>query len=95
MKVIITEEAEKSLDEIIAYLEKHWGKSIVIKFKQNIRKTINRIKKYPNSFPKSRFIEIRRALISKKVMLFYKVEDNNLVIFLFWDARQDPEALKK
>ena len=35
MKVIITEEAEQSLDEIIEYLRIHWNQNVIDKFISN------------------------------------------------------------
>lgn len=74
MQVIITEEAEQSLDEIIDYLRQNWSQLVIDKFIENIKLTINRIQKFPNSFPVSNFVNAQRALVSKQVVMFFKVE---------------------
>jgi plasmid stabilization system protein ParE len=94
MQVIITEEAEQSLDEIIDYLRQNWSQLVIDKFIENIKLTINRIQKFPNSFPVSNFVNAQRALVSKQVVMFFKVEENRIIVLLFWDARQNPEKLK-
>lgn len=93
MKVIITEEAEQSLDEIIEYLPENWNQTVIDKFTSNIQLTIQRIQKFPKSFPISPFIEAQRTLVSKQVIMFFRVENDILTILLFWDARQNPEKL--
>lgn len=94
MQVIITEEAEQSLDEIIDYLRQNWSQLVIDKFIENIKLIINRIQKFPNSFPVSNFVNAQRALVSKQVIMFFKIEENRLIVLLFWDARQNPEKLK-
>ncbi|QQR97602.1 MAG: type II toxin-antitoxin system RelE/ParE family toxin [Sphingobacteriales bacterium] len=93
MKVIITEEAEQSLDEIIEYLRIHWNQNVIDKFISNIQLTIQRIQKFPKSFPVSPFIDAQRALVSKQIIMLFKIEGNVLIIYLFWDARQNPQKL--
>lgn len=94
MRVIITEEAEVSLDEIIEYLRENWNQTVIDKFLSNIQVTIQRIQKFPRSFPVSAFVDVQRALVSKQIVMLFKIENETLTILLFWDARQNPENLK-
>lgn len=94
MQVIITDEAEESLDEIIEYLRENWNETVVKNFISNIKSTIKRIQKIPNGFPKSQFVDAQRALVSKQIVLLFRIENNTIIVLLFWDGRQNPDYLK-
>lgn len=93
MKVIITDEAEQSLDEIILYLRENWNQVVIDKFLSTIQVTIRRIQRFPKSFPYSDFVDAQRALVSKQIVMLFKVENDTIIILLFWDARQNPKNL--
>jgi|JI10StandDraft_1071094.scaffolds.fasta_scaffold2587186_2 plasmid stabilization system protein ParE len=93
MQVIITEEAEQSLDEIINYLQGNWNETVIGNFISNIRVTSSRIQKFPNSFPSSKFVDAQRALVSKQIVMLFRIENNTLIVLLFWDARQNPDKI--
>ena len=93
MQVVITEEAEQSLDEIIDYLQKSWNQTVVNNFIDDINTTISRIQHFPNSFPPSAYVNAKRALISKQVVMLFRIENNTLIVLLFWDARQNPDKI--
>lgn len=94
MHVIITDEAEESLDEIILYLRENWNQKVIDKFLSDIQLTIQRIQKFPKSFPSSIFVDAQRALVAEQIVMLFKIENNTILILLFWDARQNPGNLK-
>lgn len=96
MKIIISETAKASLDEIIDFLETNWItrelavlEADIKKFRQTI---VDDIVRHPSL---ERFPNIKYMLIGKKqVKLIYEVKTDEIVIKLFWHCKQDPVKLK-
>ena len=95
-KLIWSDEALLNLKGIIEYLEKSWTTREIKKFARLLDKNLNLIKENPQAFPKSDHSEyFRRAVISKQVSVFYRIENQVVHIISVFDNRQDPRRLKK
>lgn len=96
MKIIISETARISLDEIIDFLRAKWtAKEISVlendikKFRQTI---IDGIVKHPSL---EKFPNVKYMLIGKKqIKLIYEIKPDEILIKLFWHCKQDPKKLK-
>jgi len=96
IEVVWTAKAKISFFLVLDYLNENWTKKEVIQFNQRVQITINAIKKNPKIFPCSiKNKEIRRAIIDKNNLLFYKTDPSLQKIYLltFFDSRQDPKKL--
>jgi len=91
-----SKEAEDTFDEIIKYLEDNWTEKEIRNFVGSANKVIEQIEKNPYQFKASRFQEIRKALITKHISLFYFVNETDkvIVLYAFWDNRQNPQKLR-
>ncbi|GAA5085562.1 hypothetical protein GCM10023210_06530 [Chryseobacterium ginsengisoli] len=96
MKIIISETARISLDEIIDFLRAKWTvKEIAVlendikKFRQTI---IDGIIKHPSieKFPSVKYVFVGK----RQIKLIYEIKTNEIFIKLFWHCKQDPKKLK-
>ena len=93
LEVRFTEEAEKNLQDIVAYLEEVWNEKVVDEFINEIDEQIDRIAEMPYLFPKTKKREkVRKCLINKRVALFYKITENVIFLLSFRSTRQNPES---
>lgn len=90
-EVIWTKEADTTLGEIILHLEKEWYEKKILNFLERIEKLIELIKEYPFLFPVSKTKGLRKAIINKQSSLFYKVENDKIIII---SVRSNAKGLK-
>ena len=90
LEVRWTEEAEFTFDQIVAFIESHWGASSSHKFINRTRKLLTSISKHPYLFPESGIENVRKAVITKQTSVFYEVYPDKIILVFFWDNRQDP-----
>ena len=96
MDVIWTAKARITFFKILDYLDENWTKKEIIQFDERTQIVIGAIIKNPGIFPCSdKNKEIRKALIDKTNLLFYKIDIFSQKIYLltFFDSRQDPQKL--
>ena len=91
-EVVWTEIAESDLELLIKYLRENWSAKVLLYFKLQLEKEINRIVLNPKQFPflnKKR--NYRKCVISKHNTLIYKEFEDNIVLLRIFDTRQNPE----
>jgi hypothetical protein len=96
MEVIWSAKAKITFYMVLDYLKENWTKKEIVQFNQRTQIAINAIKKNPKIFPGSiKNKEIRKAIIDKNNLLFYKIDASHQKIHLltFFDCRQDPQKL--
>lgn len=92
-KIIWTESAKFTFEEILEFLKFKWGQKQIDDFYFLTEKTINRIQENPFQFPiYTDSNTIYRALIHPNVSLFFRVDQLNEEIYLmfFFDNRKRP-----
>lgn len=90
-KVIWSNEAIKSFDNVLNYLNENWTEKEVDDFILQTDAAIELISKFPLMFRRFNKRNIRAALITKHNLLIYKVYKSHINILNFWDTRQDPK----
>lgn len=89
-KVIWSKTAKSIFDDIYDYLDYEFSENTAEKFANNVNERLNTISNYPES---GRLINterrVRMAKIDKYRVLYYKIKDAIVVLYLF-DTRQDP-----
>lgn len=99
MAVIIkwSDEATKTFDNNIGYLEKEWTDKEIANFvKQTDLKLLN-IEYNPKIYKRSeKKSSIRKANINKNITLFYNYSPRKkeVTLLTFWHNRQDPKKIK-
>ncbi len=89
MNVEISEFAQVELDDAVLYYElEQYG--LGKRFKKAVRKTIERIKKYPTSWPIERG-EVRKCFVHKfPYKVLYSVQKENIVILAIAHQHRKP-----
>jgi plasmid stabilization system protein ParE len=80
--------------ENIDYLLENWGETVTQNFIDTVSNTIEILKKGQFEFQRTNLDNIRRAVISRQVTLFYKVEKNSVELLRFWNNYQNPKKVK-
>ena len=88
-------DAEQSLEELLEWLHERWGAKVVSTFLQEIDSALTRISKLPYLHPLvSPKKGIRKCLLRKKTLMFYRVRElgdkTEIELLLFVDGRQNP-----
>lgn len=94
MAVVWTANAALSLNDIIDYIEKDFGNLIAEKYYFKVIETIEDIEINPQLFPVyQQNTETRKAVINKKTILYYKIEQDNIMLLAFYDVRMGTHKL--
>ena len=74
-EIIWSARAKITYFNVLDYLIENWTRQELIQFNQRIHVTIKALQKNPDIFPvSSKNREIRKALVDKNNLLFYKVD---------------------
>jgi ParE toxin of type II toxin-antitoxin system, parDE len=97
IEVSWSDEAVKTFQENINYLQEEWSDKEVIRFIQQTENIIIRLKKFPQSYlPGYKNKKYRKARLNKYIAIFYSYNKSNskIVLLSFWNVKQDPGKLK-
>ena len=94
-EIVWSDNAQKTFDGVIDYLQKEWTEKEIIKFIRLVNAKFEVLR----TFPKIGVLikkNIYVTIINKKVSLFYKYSSTKkeVILILFWDTQQNPKALK-
>lgn len=101
MEIVWSPLAIKHLTDVLEYVEKHFGISISQKTYQRITEKITQLTIYPqigvfdadlSSFIEG--IEVRHLILPPNI-LYYLIDDNEIVIMAVVHSKQSPEFIRK
>lgn len=93
MKIIWTETALESYEEIVNYISHKFTMKEAVDF---LDKTEARLVNISNNFEigsQYKKTEYRKFLISKQTYLFYKIENQTIYLSVFWNNAKNPLGL--
>ncbi len=91
-KIIWSPKAVGSLEQLIAFIEQKWTKKVVDNLLDEIEKTVELISQNPKIHPFfSPEKQLRKCVIRRKTLLFYRERSNKVEIVLLIDSRQNPK----
>lgn len=95
MRLIWTDEAEETFNDILLYLTSEFSERIANKFYDECYNTLDQIKREPFLFRKTELEPVRKAVVHKFTTLYYRadLEKNVIVLLFFFDTRQNPNRL--
>ncbi len=83
--------ADIKLDQLIIYLETEWGENVVKAFMRKLYDFLEILSEFPEigsmQYPEK---QIRGFALTKQVSIFYRVDDNQIVLLDIFDNRSDP-----
>jgi toxin ParE1/3/4 len=86
-----TDNAQEDLQRIIDYLTENWSEKDADNFLEKLFIRLDILSKSPLIGKKSdKLSSVRRIVITKRNLLFYTVEGDNIIIQDIFDTRQDP-----
>lgn len=90
-KIIWTPKAEKSFGTIVLLLQEQWSEKVVHEFVTRVTEIIDLLRTMPNiGMRVEEKPGMRSVVVSKQTKLFYRVEDESIVLFKFFDTRRHP-----
>ncbi|GEN76009.1 type II toxin-antitoxin system RelE/ParE family toxin [Chryseobacterium hagamense] len=95
MRIIFSEIASRSYEDIIEFLSRNWTEKEISLFIDEAEKVAEKLKKGKFNLYQKYSHNVRSALIGKKhVRMFFRKESEDLIkVLLFFDMRQDPQKL--
>jgi plasmid stabilization system protein ParE len=91
--IVWTETAIKQRREILRYWTiRNGSTSFAERLIKLISKQLQIIALQPESFKETEFPAVRESAMGH-FSIYYKTQDNQLIIMAFWDNRQDPKKL--
>jgi plasmid stabilization system protein ParE len=95
-KVVISKTAEKKLEKLLDYLLHEWSEKVTSNFIKKLDLTIQIIKEQSEIFPESQKNKgLRKCVVTKQTTLFYRFDQQKIIIVTIFDTRQHPKKLKK
>ena len=80
--------------KITQFILDNWTSKELQKFVDKTAKTLSQIAKGPELFPVSKKGNIRKCILSKQTILFYRIKKNEVDLVTFRDNRKNPKTLK-
>ncbi|MBZ0202635.1 MAG: type II toxin-antitoxin system RelE/ParE family toxin [Ignavibacteria bacterium] len=94
-EIKFSSKAERDFVSIIEYLENNWSLTEIRRFNKIFKKRIQTIKLFPYSYPSlSNRNNIRKCVLMKQITLYYRINENEIIILSLYDSRQNPSKLK-
>ncbi|HLG36441.1 MAG TPA: type II toxin-antitoxin system RelE/ParE family toxin [Bacteroidia bacterium] len=91
-RIIWSPKAVASLQKLIDFVETKWGTKPADKLLDEIDRTVERISLNPKIYPLfSKKKNLRRCVIARKTLLFYREKSNRIEIVVLVDSRQNPK----
>ena len=92
MKITWTREASDNINKIISYLDQEWSEDISNNFLIKLKKRIDLISKFPESFPLIGKEEVRASVLIEQITIFYSFDrkNNKIILLSIFDTRQHP-----
>lgn len=90
MKIIITENAEKSYNEIIS----KYSEIKATRFAEETIFVLDIIERNNNIGSRHKKTPYRKFLVSDQVYLFYRIDTEIIYVVLFWDNKRNPLDLE-
>ena len=90
-----SDESLGDLQNIIDYLNSNWTQKEIQNFVKRLDKRLEIIIGNPKLFPKTRKRRnVRKSVLSKHTVIYYKMEKDVVTILTLFDPRQDPKKLR-
>jgi len=93
LKIVWTPQADRGLDNAIAYLEKEWTVLEILNLEQNLQDLLNRISKYPKICPATgKYKNVHKGLVDKNNYIIYRIQPKKELIEIinFRGTKQEP-----
>lgn len=97
MTIIWSARARQNFDDLVAFLEYKWEPKVIIRLFEELESNLKLISENPFLFPVVSYKKnIRKCIIRKRCILFYRINEENhtIELLLFVDSRVNPLKYK-
>ena len=90
-----TRRADEKFDRILEYLSAEWGEKVTSAFVKKVYDFLDVLIDFPEiGSLENAEKNIRGFVIVKQITVFYKVNDNKIILLNFFDTRQSDNKIK-
>ena len=98
MKIIWSEQATYAWQQIADYIYEEFGYDAMLNFREKTIESESKIAEFPNMGTtivsvKHKEIAFKYVLVTRLSKMIYHVDEEKIIIDLFWDTRMDPKRL--
>jgi len=94
-EVVLSPVAAEKLEQLLQYLRTEFSERTMRSFLSRLEKSVSSIQRYPESCPASLKVRsVRKCIVTKQTVFFYRVSKNRIEILALFDARQHPAKSK-
>lgn len=94
-RLIVISEAQNRIAETADYLFTHWSDTVKDSFTSKVERCLKIINNNPFAFAIDHNIpKVRKCTITPLNILYYMIQDDNIVILSLEDTRMNPENRK-
>ena len=94
-EIIFSPEANDNLKNIIYFILDEWSLKIAEDFLEILDNKLNSILLFPKAYPQIEAKpEIRKCVLTKQVILYYRISEKSIDIITLFDSRQNSDKLK-
>jgi len=95
LKVIWSPASKEEYADILGYVEDNFGIDAALKLLDKTDAVIDGVAIFPTMFPASKQRkDIRKAVITKHLSVYYRFNKTTVQLLHFWDNRQSPDKLE-
>jgi plasmid stabilization system protein ParE len=88
-EIVINKRFTNKLLNVLDYLEKEWGKKVAVDFQDKVFVRIYMLQLNPFIGAPVGITSVRSILINKQNRMYYRVQDNKVVILNLYDTRSN------
>ena len=94
-EIKLSSRAQRDFANIINFLEENWSLTEIRRFNDIFKKRIHTIRQFPYSYPSiSNRHNLRKCVLIEQITMYYKINENEIIILSLHDSRSNPSKLK-
>jgi len=87
--------ADSKFDRIIEFIHNEWGETVTKAFVKKVYDFLDILEEFPEiGTLENKERNIRAFVIIRQLTLFYKIQDNKIILLNFFDNRMNPKRKK-
>lgn len=87
--------ADSKFDSIIEFIHDEWGEAVTKAFVKKVYDFLDILEEFPEiGTLENKERNIRGFVIVRQLTLFYKIQDNKIILLNFFDNRMNPNRKK-
>jgi len=95
LKIVWSKRAILKFDQIVTYIFNEWGENASKEFIGKVFEFLDTLSDFPEiGSLENKEKNIRGFTIVKQVNLYYRIKEDNIMLIIFFDNRQNPKKKK-